>query len=254
MSKLQATFLLAAFTFAMGPTLLAENVTCSSEDGGRHSCRISSDYSRVRMVNQRSGSACREGYSWGTDDRGIWVDHGCRADFEVERSSYSGGRGDGDGYGRRRDAQTVTCSSEDGGRHSCNVPANSRVRMARQRSGSACTEGYSWGTDDRGIWVDHGCRADFEVVSRRGGYRDVPPRDGGNYDSGRRYNDQGRQVNCSDESGNGTHCNVNVSGGVEMIKQRSGSPCRRGYSWGTDDTGIWVSHGCRADFVVYGSR
>jgi hypothetical protein len=35
------------------------------------------------MINQRSGSRCEQGYSWGYDRRGIWVDHGCRADFAI---------------------------------------------------------------------------------------------------------------------------------------------------------------------------
>ncbi|AXC09395.1 hypothetical protein ACPOL_0008 [Acidisarcina polymorpha] len=43
--------------------------------------------------------------------------------------------------------------------------------MVRQRSGSACTQGYSWGYDQGGIWVDHGCRADFAL----GGGSAAPP-------------------------------------------------------------------------------
>jgi hypothetical protein len=35
-----------------------------------------------------------------------------------------------------------------------------------------------------------------------------------------------------------------------MVKQRSDAPCRQGYSWGYDHNGIWVDHGCRADFAV----
>jgi len=41
-------------------------------------------------VNQRSGSACVQGRTWGFNRNSIWVDRGCRADFEVGR-----GRGDG---------------------------------------------------------------------------------------------------------------------------------------------------------------
>ena len=37
----------------------------------------------------------------------------------------------------------------------------------KQRSGAACQQGYSWGYDDRGVWVDHGCRADFVTYSGR---------------------------------------------------------------------------------------
>ncbi len=37
------------------------------------------------MVRQFSRSACRQNDTWGYDARGIWVDRGCGADFEVGR-------------------------------------------------------------------------------------------------------------------------------------------------------------------------
>ena len=42
-----------------------------------------------------------------------------------------------------------------------------RAQMTRQISGSACIEGQTWGQDNRGIWVDRGCRAEFQVNGRR---------------------------------------------------------------------------------------
>ncbi len=60
-------------------------------------------------------------------------------------------------------AQTITCSSNDMGRHYCNANTSNGVRLVNQRSGSACTMGVSWGYDNSGIWVDHGCRADFSL-------------------------------------------------------------------------------------------
>lgn len=60
-------------------------------------------------------------------------------------------------------AQTLTCSSNDMGRHFCRANTANGVRMVRQFSGSPCTQGYSWGYDRGGIWVDHGCRADFAL-------------------------------------------------------------------------------------------
>ena len=114
------------------------------------------------MVNQRSGSACNQGYSWGFDRGGVWVDHGCRADFAIDSYQY---RGPAPGS-----VGTITCSSDDGNRHYCNLDSRGRVQLQRQRSGSPCTEGYSWGSDGRAIWVDHGCRADFSVESGRGGW------------------------------------------------------------------------------------
>jgi hypothetical protein len=96
------------------------------------------------------------------------VDHGCRADFAVE-----GGRG---GWDRDRDRdwnrngyqggedQVVSCESEDMHRHHCTADTRGGVRLLKQRSDSSCRQGYSWGYDRSGIWVDHGCRADFQVI------------------------------------------------------------------------------------------
>jgi hypothetical protein len=210
-------------------------ISCSSDDGGRHYC--SAAPGRVRLLQQRSQSSCQEGYSWGADGRGIWVDHGCRADFAVDAYQY-GGQGGGD---------TISCSSDDGGRHYCETNVRGRVRLARQRSESPCQEGYSWGSEGRGIWVDHGCRADFTVESRRGGGWD---RDH-DWNQG---NDEGSDadliVSCASDDMHRHSCPADTRGGVRLLKQRSDSSCRQGYSWGYDRRGIWVDHGCRADFQV----
>jgi hypothetical protein len=48
-------------------------------------------------------------------------------------------------------------------RHYCSADTRGGVTLVKQRSDSACRQGYSWGYDRRGIWVDHGCRADFQL-------------------------------------------------------------------------------------------
>jgi Protein of unknown function (DUF3011)/Ricin-type beta-trefoil lectin domain-like len=75
----------------------AQSIYCASDDGRRHICPINTSSGVVRLVNQKSGSACVEGRTWGFNRNSIWVDRGCRADFEVGR-----GRGDG-AYGRGND-------------------------------------------------------------------------------------------------------------------------------------------------------
>jgi hypothetical protein len=60
-------------------------------------------------------------------------------------------------------AQTITCSSNDMGRHYCRANTSNGVKLVYQRSGSACTMSVSWGYDNGGIWVDRGCRADFAL-------------------------------------------------------------------------------------------
>ena len=39
------------------------------------------------------------------------------------------------------------------------------VRLVKQLSREACVEGVSWGFDRDGIWVDQGCRAEFQIGS-----------------------------------------------------------------------------------------
>jgi hypothetical protein len=131
-------------------------VTCASDDGKRHLCRV--DTSRgVQMTNQRSGSPCIQGQTWGYSRSGIWVDRGCRADFYLGTGYRPGGPGPGGpGYGT-----TITCSSNNGKRNYCAANTSRGVRLTNQRSGSPCIQGQTWGYDGRGIWVDRGCRADF---------------------------------------------------------------------------------------------
>lgn len=57
-------------------------------------------------------------------------------------------------------------------------------------------------------------------------------------------------VTCASEGDARTYCRVNTAQGVQLVGQRSESPCTQGYSWGYDRGGIWVDHGCRADFTV----
>ena len=144
-----------ALAATAAPVASAQSITCSSDNGRRNYCPV--DTSRgVQMVRQRSGSPCIQGSTWGYDRRGIWVDRGCRADFVVRT-------GGGPGYGPGRPGQSITCSSNNGRRNYCAVDTRRGVQLVRQRSDARCTQGYSWGYDRRGIWVDRGCRADFVV-------------------------------------------------------------------------------------------
>jgi hypothetical protein len=35
--------------------------------------------------------------------------------------------------------------------------------MTRQLSWVPCVQNATWGFDSKGIWVDHGCRAEFSI-------------------------------------------------------------------------------------------
>jgi Protein of unknown function (DUF3011) len=133
-------------------------ITCSSNDGRRNWCDIDGRRD-VRMARQISGSACIRDQTWGVDRRGLWVDRGCRAEFFVS------GRPPGPPPGPPPPprGQIVNCSSNNGRRNWCDIGGRRDVRMARQISGSACVQNDTWGVDRRGLWVDRGCRADFNV-------------------------------------------------------------------------------------------
>ena len=134
---------------------VARRLTCSSNDEDERKHCPTDTTGGVRLARQISGSPCDLNRTWGYDGRGIWVDKGCRAEFEIGGASgYSGGYEAGG---------TITCSSDDGRRNYCAADTRNGVRLTRQISESACDYGRTWGYDARGIWVDNGCRAEFQL-------------------------------------------------------------------------------------------
>jgi len=140
------------------------NVYCASDNGRRAVCPTDTR-GGVQLVRKRSDASCDYGRDWGYDRRGVWVDRGCRADFRI------GGGGSGGGGGGWQPGggglQVVTCASDDMRRNVCRVNTNGGVRLVRQRSDADCVFQRTWGYDRGGIWVDRGCRADFEVGNVR---------------------------------------------------------------------------------------
>ena len=137
-----------------------------------------------------------------------------------------------------QNGRQVTCASDDGRRHVCQVDTSRGVRMTNQRSGSPCVEGQTWGYNRRGIWVDRGCRADFFLGNGGPGFGTGGPPP------------QRVIVSCSSDNGRRNFCPANTGRGVQLTKQRSGSPCIQGQTWGYDRQRIWVDRGCRADFLI----
>jgi len=243
----------AAFVI-FGPRSSAQTISCSSDDGHRHYCPADTR-GGVQLARQRSQSPCQQGYSWGFDRGGVWVDRGCRAEFTVNAYQYRGpgpgpgGLAPGFESGFAGQGSVISCSSDDGRRHYCGGNLRGRVRLERQRSESPCREGYSWGSDRGGVWVDHGCRADFVVEGGRGGDWDRDRDHDRGWDNNR-GGGADQVISCSSDDMRRHYCPADVRGGVRVLRQRSDSACRQGYSWGYDRRGIWVDHGCRADFQV----
>ena len=141
--KMPVTKILFALCIAASAAMAQSSLTCSSDDMRRHYCSV--DTSRgVQMVHQRSDAACIQGRTWGYDRRGVWVDRGCRADFQVGLNGYgrnNGGYQNNGRYGRNDPYRngsystgSTTCSSDDMRRHYCSVDTSGGVRLLRQRS------------------------------------------------------------------------------------------------------------------------
>ncbi len=184
---------------------------------------------------------------------------------------------------------TINCSSNDGGMHSCKVPHGSQVRLLRQRSQSACIEGQTYGVRGNSVWVNNGCRADFQVYQgnrrpdaednrdqadrerQQGDYsqnsqnqnvpydhRDRGAYDGGpNRDNGQPYTyvgkfDDGKSTCASQPRSGRIYCQ---SGGqfrdASLIKENGQNRCVRGRNWDVDPNhGLWIADGCSGEFKI----
>jgi hypothetical protein len=76
-------------SLALGPLQVRaeETIRCTSHRFGYNYCRVDTG-DRVQLVNQRSMVRCEQNRSWGHDRHGVWVDHGCDAEFRVGRSDH----------------------------------------------------------------------------------------------------------------------------------------------------------------------
>jgi hypothetical protein len=192
----------------------------------------------IRLAGDLSNGRCRIGQTWGYNARGIWVAGGCRADFVLDR-------GDTYGYGWGfADKRYVVCASDDYQRRFCPIDSSRGVRLVNQISQSACIRGRTWWRDARGIVVDHGCAGEFEV-----GYRDevyvTPPVVGG---GGLVRPDT---LVCRSSGPRRRYCPADVGfGAVAMLRRIGGAACQFGRTWSYDRHGVWVSHGCSAEFEI----
>ncbi|MCU1249826.1 MAG: hypothetical protein JWQ49_2855, partial [Edaphobacter sp.] len=142
-----------------------QTITCSSDNGKRNWCDIGRA-GDAQISRQISGSPCVRGSTWGIDNRGLWVDGGCRAQFVIGGYGPQPGQGQGQG--------TIRCSSDNGKRNWCDIGNARDAQLVNQVSGSPCIRGNTWGIDQRGLWVDNGCRADFAIGGGGGGYYPQP--------------------------------------------------------------------------------
>lgn len=141
------------------------------------------------------------------------------------------------GYGQGW-AGTIRCESYGNRKQSCKVRTDNRVELVRV-IGGRCSKGRDWGFDKNEIWVSGGCRAEFRYGYSSGG---------GAYPGG----DYAGTLRCESRNNRYEQCNVQTNGRVELLRKLGGK-CNSGRQWGYDNSYIWVTNGCRAEFG-YGYR
>ena len=170
MRKILFTTILAALTlvpalaFAQWGHGGRRTIKCESEGDRYAYCRTYTT-GRIELRKQLSKASCREYDSWGAagDGSGVWVRNGCRAEFVVREQHWGWGHGGGHNWdGRER---TFTCKSQHYSYNHCSVPGGKarKIKLERQMSTASCIRGSSWGEDDYGVWVDHGCEGEFQA-------------------------------------------------------------------------------------------
>jgi hypothetical protein len=135
-------------------------------------------------------------------------------------------------YGRDGD---VVCESQDNRTRECRTPFRNAA-LAETLSNAACIEGRTWGSRGPGnVWVTDGCRARF--VEARGGGR---PGSSNNQ----------AVVRCESNNGRTQECAIPRGARMAISRQLSDTRCVEGRNWGNRQNRVWVSDGCRADFVA----
>ena len=192
---------------------------CESTDGGYQRCPAAGTWRGARLVQQVSSNPCIQGRTWGFDRDAIWVNHGCRGVFDA-----------GDPFARP--GERVTCAGS--GRTECPADTRYGVTLVRKLSEAACTEGQTWGYDANAVWVDRGCRAEFQIAAAPAGGETTT-----------------ETVTCGATTGLQVTCRTNgYATEVTLVRDLSTGRCREGQTWGHTDSFIWANRGCRGQFQV----
>jgi hypothetical protein len=91
-TRAAATLIMLAVAVPMAPPAWAARGTirCESRNNNRNFCRVDTE-NTVTLRRQLSNAPCQRNRTWGFDRNGIWVDRGCRGDFDFGRSSGNSG-------------------------------------------------------------------------------------------------------------------------------------------------------------------
>jgi hypothetical protein len=223
-----------------------KTVSCSSRGGDRVECAADLRGYSLADIKQESRAQCEVGRNFGYDDRGVWVDGGCRGAFTFREGGDRDDRARSFGYsepgvdGEKR----VRCESKGARRADCEADLRGyRFVEVRNLSRADCVVGRNFGYDDRGVWTEEGCRGEFVFVDERTVSRHPDDR----YPV---YSNTPGIVRCESQDGRTQTCPADGAERVNLARQLSRTECVEGKNWGVNRDGIWVDDGCRADFEV----
>ncbi|XP_012939059.1 lectin ADEL [Aplysia californica] len=101
---------------------------------------------------QQSAAQCTQGTSYGFAKDLMWVDKGCRADFQVCYLAGNCWKTNVSSWKYKFFTQVL-----DG------VSCIYSMKVVKQISAADCQLGSTFGFIANNVWVDKGCRADFEI-------------------------------------------------------------------------------------------
>lgn len=215
----------ALLFFPFATSVHGQTVTCTStaNDEEKHYCEADTRYG-AHLGKQTSTVECIEGKTWGWDEGGIWVDKGCGGEFTLGKAAPTAGESKPEHPPRpaptAKKEELVTCGSNDGRRNTCDADLKgATVRLVRQVGGAQCEENMTWGHDDKGIWVDRGCRGDFVVVRQGDSAGDVSCEKSIGKKEAKKLVDECRQVSPA------THPPCNAANSCVLIKEEIRRSC-----------------------------
>jgi len=209
----------------------ATTVLCESTNDAYKSCAINGS-GGVRLSRQLSTQGCWLNDTWGYDRNKIWVNRGCRAEFEVGAQK-TGASGNG----------SAVAAAAVVGIAAAAIIANNHGDDHHKNNNDRNYDRYNDGYYDRTYDRSYDQRHDK-------GYDD-------RYDGNGRYGYNGyggdprSTFSCESKGDRRNYCDIPRRGHVEVYRQRSLSACTYGYSWGVERNSVWVAKGCRAEFAVY---
>lgn len=205
-------------------------VHCYSQDYRPNRCALGGQVANVVLMQQISNNKgpCIQGQTWGWDYNGIWVQNGCRGAFAVYPYGYGGGHPGYPGYPG-------------------NGPGNGGGGHGGGRGGDGRGgHGGGRGGDGRG---GHGGGRGGDGRGGHGGGR------GGHLLANEPMNAAGgvTLLTCLNENNETQNCDVDgVIQSVQLERQISdnGKACVEGKTWGYDESKVWITDGCQAEFRV----